>query len=100
MIKITALIASACVAVSLVAIPAPAEARRDNQADARKQMKSGAIKSRSEIEARVIPKMKGMRYLGFSYDPDRLIYTLRFIKGQRVVDVVVDARSGAILRRR
>ncbi len=100
MMKTSALITSALVALSLVGMPAPADARRDNQDDARKQMRSGEIKSRSEIEKRVVPKMKGMRYLGFSYDPDTLVYTLRFIKGQRVVDVFVDARSGAILRRR
>ena len=85
---------------SILAVSPSAEARRDNQKDARQQMRAGEIKSRSEIEANVVPRMRGMRYLGFSYDPDLLVYTLRFIRGERVVDIFVDARSGAILQRR
>ena len=100
--KFTAFTAAILAGLSVLALPmsAHADPRRNDQKDARSQMKAGEIKPRTQIEASIIPKMKGMRYLGFSYDPDSLVYVLRFIKGERVVDVFVDARSGAILRRR
>lgn len=100
MMKPFHILTSALTLASVLTFSPQTEARRDNQKDARQQMRAGEIKPRSEIEANVIPRMRGMRYLGFSYDPDALIYILRFIRGEQVVDVVVDARSGAILEQR
>ncbi len=90
----------ACASILILPDAAHADGRRDNQKNMRAQMASGEIKSRTEIEANIIPKMQDMRYLGFSYDADKLVYIFRFIKGERVVDIFVDARSGAILTRR
>ena len=100
MMKSFHLLVSAAVIGAMLTLSPQADARRDNQKDARQQMRAGEIRPRSEIEANVVPRMRGMRYLGFSYDPDAFIYILRFIRGEQVVDVVVDARSGAILEQR
>ncbi len=78
--------------------PMTAEARRDDQADAREQMRAGNVRSLREIEAMVVPRMRGMEYLGPEYDSSAKVYRLKFIKADRVVFVDVDARTGSVLR--
>lgn len=75
-----------------------AQSRRGEQNDARKQLMAGQVKSLREIEARILPKMRGMEYIGPEYDPANQIYRLKFLNDDRVVFVDVDARSGEILR--
>ncbi len=53
----------------------------------------------SEIKARA-DRAVGGRLIGTDYDPDSLIYQMRYMRGSEVVDVVVDARTGQILGRR
>ncbi|HTN15150.1 MAG TPA: PepSY domain-containing protein [Sphingomonadaceae bacterium] len=72
---------------------------RDEQGEARKEMRAGNVLPIKEIERRIIPQMGDMQYLGPSYDSVAKAYRLKFIKNGRVVFVDVDARSGRILSR-
>ncbi|MES2494347.1 MAG: hypothetical protein V4579_13850 [Pseudomonadota bacterium] len=72
----------------------------DAQGQVRKEMRAGMVLPLRVIEARVIPTMPGMQYLGPEYDPAAMAYRLKFIHGGRVVFVDVDARSGQIINRR
>lgn len=89
--------------LGLVAGPvlaAPAEAqRRSEQGEARREMSAGNIMQLRDIEARILPSMRGAEYLGPAYDSTAMAYRLKFIKDGRVMYVDVDARTGAVLRR-
>ncbi len=85
---------------TLMALPADAAQRRDEQNDARAQMMAGKVKSLRSIENRVLPKMSGSQYLGPEFDPVAQVYRLKFIRKGRVVFVDVDGRTGSILRQR
>lgn len=88
-------------AVFAMVQPAPraVAAPGDEQGQVRKDMRAGAVRPLREIEARVLPMMSGMQYLGPEYDPTAMAYRLKFIRDGRVVFVDVDARSGQILGR-
>lgn len=75
-----------------------AKQRRGEQVQARMDMAAGQVKPLREIERRVIPRMRGMQYLGPEYDSIAQVYRLKFIDGDRVRFVDVDARSGEIIR--
>lgn len=78
----------------------PAEAqRRSEQGEARREMSAGNIMQLRDIEARILPTMRGAEYLGPAYDSTAMAYRLKFIKDGRVMYVDVDARTGAVLRR-
>jgi hypothetical protein len=98
MIKTPPLLAAACLAA--LALPAaPALAGPGNeQGELRRDVRAGSVKKPSEIEARVLPMMRGMQYLGPEYDPVAMAYRLKFIRDGRVVFVDVDARTGQIIR--
>ncbi len=83
-----------------VLAPGNADARRGEQDEARQDMKAGKIKRLPEIEAIVVPRMRGMQYLGPEYDPAAQVYRLKFIDGNRVIFVDVDARTGSVIRQR
>jgi uncharacterized membrane protein YkoI len=72
--------------------------RRGEQNEARQQLMAGKVKSLREIEARILPRMRGMQYIGPEYDPVSQVYRLKFLKDNRVVFVDVDATTGAVLR--
>jgi uncharacterized membrane protein YkoI len=84
-------------ALAMPAVPVQA-AQSDEQGSVRKEMRAGNVRSLREIEARVLPAMRGMQYLGPEYDPAAFAYRLKFIRDGRVVFVDVDARSGQIIR--
>lgn len=77
--------------------PAVAAERQNEQNAARDNVKSGGAMRIRDIEARVIPQMKGMTYFGFRYFPVENVYRLRFMRGAQAVDVDVDARTGTII---
>ncbi len=79
--------------------PVPSLAQQDEQAAARSNVERGGAMSIRKIEAIVLPKMKGMKYVGFTYHPSENVYLLRFMNGPKVVDVEVDAKTGRILWR-
>ena len=80
--------------------PVTADPRRGEQNEAREDMKAGKIKRLPEIEAIIVPRMRGMQYLGPEYDPGAQVYRLKFIDRDRVIFVDVDARTGIVLRQR
>jgi hypothetical protein len=80
--------------------PAIALAPKADQQSARKQMSDGKVLSLRQIEGIILPRMKGMEYLGPEYDQDTKIYRLKFVDDGRVIFVDVDARTGTILRQR
>ncbi|MBL0925520.1 MAG: hypothetical protein IBJ12_13790 [Sphingomonadaceae bacterium] len=88
-------------ALALNAAIEPAVAgRRGEQDEARQDMAAGKVKSLREIEATVVPRMRGMQYLGPEYDPTAQVYRLKFIDRDRVIFVDVDGRTGGVLRQR
>lgn len=86
-------------AFSLLLGPVAHADPRDDQGEARKEMRAGNVRSLREIEQRVLPSMPGMQYLGPEYDPGAMAYRLKFIRDGRVVFVDVDARTGQIMHR-
>lgn len=80
--------------------PVIADPGRGEQNEARQDMKAGKVKSLREIEANIVPRMRGMQYLGPEYDPSAQVYRLKFINRDRVIFVDVDGRTGSVLRQR
>jgi uncharacterized membrane protein YkoI len=95
--KLTPLILSAFAVISIVQ---PAQARRDDQGGVRQDVQEGKVKSLRQIEGSVLPRMRGMQYLGPEYDSVAQVYRLKFINKDRVIFVDVDAKTGTILRQR
>ncbi len=94
--------ASLIFAVMLASSPVSltADARRGEQNDARQDMAAGKVKPLREIEGTVVPRMRGMQYLGPEYDPTAQVYRLKFIDKNRVIFVDVDGKTGGVLRQR
>lgn len=90
----------AALAGILVITAIPANARRGEQDDVREDMRAGKVKSPREIESLIVPRMRGMQYLGPEYDPTAQVYRLKFINKDRVIFVDVDGRTGGVLRQR
>lgn len=89
-------------AISLLALaltaPVTLAAKGDEQNQVRSDMRNGKVMKLRDIEAKILPTMQGMQYLGPEYDPVALAYRLKFIKEGRVTFVDVDARTGDIIR--
>ena len=84
-------------AVLAPALPAHADPG-DEQGEVRKERRAGKVLSLRAIENRVLPTKRGMQYLGPEYDPNAMVYRLKFLDRAQVIFVDVDARSGAIIR--
>ena len=93
------LIASFIAGMLVAAAPLVAQDQRNEQDAARAELEAGNTLSLREIEAIVLPQMRGMRYLGPAYDETALAYRLKFIQDGRVYFVDVDARTGRIISR-
>jgi hypothetical protein len=88
------------IALAAFSVSLPAQARRGEQADARQDMAAGKVRPLREIEGTVVPRMRGMQYLGPEYDPTAQVYRLKFIDRNRVIFVDVDGKTGGVLRQR
>jgi hypothetical protein len=86
-------------AFGVTAALAPADARpRDREQDAAfRGTMQGHYIPLPTIEARVVPQMRGFRYLGPEFDPRSGRYRLKFMRGPQVVWIDIDARTGEIL---
>ena len=86
-------------ALVTVAIAPAADARpRDKEQDvAFKAMKQGRIMPLRQIEARILPRMRGADYLGPELDPGSATYRLKFMHSGRVIWIDVDARTGEVI---
>jgi uncharacterized membrane protein YkoI len=86
----------------IAAAPAIAQApaqRRSDQASAYAARRDGRILGLKEIEARVVPTMKGAEYIGVDFDSGTGVYTLKFLRDGTVIWVDVDGRSGQVIGR-
>ncbi len=72
--------------------------RRGDQMRAYQQRKEGNLSLR-EIEARVVPTMRDSQYIGFDYDAQAAVYTLKFLRNGTVIWVEVDGRTGKVIGR-
>jgi hypothetical protein len=88
------------IALAAMMIAHPVDARRDDQQGAREDSAEGRVKSLRQIEGSVVPRMRGMQYLGPEYDSTAQVYRLKFISGNRVIFVDVDGKTGGVLRQR
>jgi hypothetical protein len=81
--------------------PATADSRpRDREQDAAfRGAQDGSFVPLRQIEARIVPQMRGFRYLGPELDPSAGRYRLKFMRGPQVVWIDVDARSGQVIGR-
>jgi uncharacterized membrane protein YkoI len=98
--RLTLFVALAALCAVAAPAPVPAMAPKADQQSARKQMNDGKVMSLRQIEGIILPRMKGMEYLGPEYDQDAKVYRLKFIDEGRVIFVDVDARTGQIIRQR
>lgn len=91
---------AAVLIMSGISAPAAIGQSRNDQGEARKEMKAGNLLPLREIERRVVTPLKtqGHEYLGPAYDSTAMAYRLKFIKDGRVSFVDVDARTGRILQ--
>lgn len=85
-------------ACAMVPAAAQEQSFRD-QGEARREARAGNILRSGEIEARILPAMRGSEYLGFAYDSTMMAYRLKFIRDGRVMYVDVDARTGKVIGR-
>lgn len=89
------------VACAAAAFAQPASAvepqRKQDHRDAREARMQGRILPLREIEQRVLPRVRGARYIGFDFDSGTSVYTLKFLRDGNVIWVDVDGRSGEIL---
>jgi hypothetical protein len=62
---------------------------------------NGTVLPMRQIENGVVPQMKsqGADYIGQEFDPGSKRYRLKFMRGQSVIWVDVDGRTGAIVGR-
>ena len=75
-----------------------AQQRHPEQEAATQQRQMGRLLPLREIERRVVAQMRGAEYLGFDFDAETAIYTLKFVRNGSVIWVDVDGRSGQIVR--
>lgn len=86
------------VVTSLAAAPALAQRAPRDQHEASDAVTRGEIMSLGDIIHRVGQRVGG-RLIGSSYDEASRVYVLRFMRGNEIVSVAVDARTGRMLNR-
>ena len=86
-------------ALLLLAAPSPGDQHHGDQWRVFEQRREGRILPLRDIEARVLPSMKGAEYIGFDFDGGSAVYTLKFLRNGTVIWVEVDGRSGAVIGR-
>lgn len=92
------------ISAMLLSAAAPAAARGNRDQDhLREAAAQGQVipLNRLIAEVRARPPYNEMSYLGGpQFDADRMIYALKFMDGNQVVVVYVDARTGRIVGRK
>jgi uncharacterized membrane protein YkoI len=95
------LVRSCCVvacAAAFAAHPASADPqRKQDHREAHEARMKGRILPLRDIEQRVLPRVRGARYIGFDFDAGTSVYTLKFLRDGNVIWVDVDGRSGEVL---
>jgi|TARA_R100000501_G_scaffold17919_1_gene34812 uncharacterized membrane protein YkoI len=85
--------------VSLAAFGGQAMEQVSDQDAARAGAQAGRLMNFGELRDRVGARVGG-RFLGCDCNPDAARYRMRFMRGNQVIEVDVDARNGDILRTR
>jgi len=81
-------------------LPASAQPRGSRDQDtAFRATQEGRFMSLREIEARIVPRMRGADYLGPELDAGSARYRLKFMREGQVVWLDVDARTGQVVGR-
>ena len=92
------LILSALLGLTALAPAADARPPRDRDQDAAlRALQEGRIMSLRSIESMVVPRMRGFAYLGPELDTASGRYRLKFLRGDEVVWIDIDARTGQVL---
>jgi hypothetical protein len=95
-----ALLALALAGTGLAAtVPADARPRDREQDAAYKATRDGRFVPLRQIEARIVPQMRGFTYLGPELDAGAGRYRLKFMRGAQLVWIDVDAHSGQVVGR-
>jgi hypothetical protein len=84
-----------CAGLAALAPAGGAAGQTSDQAAAGRS--TGLRLSEREIVHRILPRLKGAQYLGFEFDPEKSIYTLKFLRSGSVIWVDVDGYTGNIL---
>jgi hypothetical protein len=96
---LSALLVAVLGMTAALSAPAAAGPREREQTEAFKGARDGRIIPLRAIEESIVPRMRGYSYLGPEYYADIGRYRLKFLRGQRVVWVDVDARTGDVIGR-
>ncbi len=99
MVNFSVLVLAAAIVFLVTPAANASEQPRNEQSEARREMRAGNALQLRDIERRVIASMPDYEYIGSSYDPAARAYRLTFIREGRVTFVDVDARTGRILHR-
>lgn len=94
---LSALLLACTLAGAAASAPAAAGPRERDQESAFRGTRAGRIIPLRAIEQRIVPQMRGFDYLGPEYYAEIGRYRLKFLRGQRVVWIDVDARTGEII---
>lgn len=73
--------------------------RRRDQDEVFAARRAGQIMPLSQIEARIVPRMRDCDYLGPDFDPGSGVYRLKFMRGGQVIFIDVDGRTGQVIGR-
>ena len=88
----------AALAAAAAAVPAAAVGPRErDQETAFRETANGRFVPLRAIEARIVPLMRGFRYLGPELDGASGRYRLKFLRGPNLVWIDVDARTGEVI---
>ena len=87
----------AALAAATAAAPADARPRERDQETAFRETQNGRFIPLRAIEARIVPLMRGFRYLGPELDGASGRYRLKFLRGPHLVWIDVDARTGEVV---
>jgi hypothetical protein len=94
---LSALLLACTLAGAAASAPASAGPRERDQESAFRGTQAGRIIPLRAIEQRIVPQMRGFDYLGPEYYAEIGRYRLKFLRGQRVVWIDVDARTGEVI---
>jgi hypothetical protein len=91
---VSAALASAALAATLLAAPAFADRRMPEQDAIRAGVRSGNILPYQEMRARALDRAGGAQMIGSEFDPGTGRYRFKFQRGNSVIWLDMDGRTG------
>jgi hypothetical protein len=82
---------------AFAAVPAGARPHPRDQNVAFEATQQGRLMPLREIEALIVPRMRGADYLGPELYPESGRYRLKFRRGEHVIWIDVDGRTGRVI---